>query len=218
MDGYTQLLIARHAEAWCNREQTIAGPKTCRGLTPTGRRQAARLAAHLASPSDRPVVDVVYSSPLPRTRETAAIIAAALHLPVAVEPDLREPDYGSADGQPWTDVVKAFGAAPALHPDRPIAPGAEPWTVHLARVRAAVAKLLNRHRGARILLVGHGETVTAAHHHFLHAEPGHVLPMTYLVDHASLTTWQQRPISWTRPELGPQWALNTHNDTAYLTG
>jgi 2,3-bisphosphoglycerate-dependent phosphoglycerate mutase len=34
-----ELLIARHGEAHCNRNQIVGGPKGCKGLTDRGRRQ-----------------------------------------------------------------------------------------------------------------------------------------------------------------------------------
>lgn len=62
----TELTIARHGQAWCNVEQTIGGLATCRGLTPAGHQQAARLAARLAvDHQQRPVV-ALYTSPLRR--------------------------------------------------------------------------------------------------------------------------------------------------------
>ncbi len=212
-----ELAIARHGQAWCNLEQTIAGPATCRGLTNVGRHQIRRLAGRLRHEHHtvRPV-DALYASPLPRTRQSAELIAAELALPYTVVDELREPDYGSADGARWADAVAAFGAAPALHPDQPITAGAEPWLDHLARVITALGAILTRHPGQRVLLVAHGETVTAAHHLFLAVPTTTMLPLAFTVDQASLTIWRQQPVSWLRPEAGLRWALDRHNDTAHL--
>jgi probable phosphoglycerate mutase len=207
-----ELSIARHGQAWCNLEQPIAGPATCRGLTDHGRGQAGRLAARLAADHQRPIT-ALYTSPLPRTRQTADIIAAAVDLPVTVIDELREPDYGTADGACWADVVAAFGAAPALHPDRPIADGAETWRQHQQRVHIALRGLLDRHVEQRIVVVAYGETVTAAHHLFCDTT---ALPVAFAVDQTALTTWRQQPISWLRPGDGLRWALIRHNDTRHL--
>jgi len=212
-----ELLIARHGQAWCNTDQTIGGPTSCRGLTPTGHRQAAQLAARLASEHIIKPFTALYASPLPRAQQTATAVATALRLPVTTVDDLREPDYGAADGQRWTDVIAAFGAAPTLHPDRPIAAGAESALAHLARARTALSDMLQAHPGGRILAVGHGETITAAHHLFLDIEPGRILPLAFTVDQASITTWRQQPVSWLRPDDGLRWALHRHNDIAHLT-
>jgi probable phosphoglycerate mutase len=223
MDG-SELLIARHGEAWCNRDQIIAGTATCRGLTPLGRHQAERLASHLAldsrsGPAGRPI-DAVYTSPIPRALQTAAIIADTLNLSATVGPDLREPDYGDADGLAWSDVVEGFharhGSVPALHPDRPIATDAEPWKAHQRRVHAVLTALLDRHAGQRLLLVGHGDTIIAAHHHFLGVDSASPQPLGYLCDYAGLTIWQRQPLSCSRPDAGRRWVLTAHNDTSHL--
>lgn len=208
-----ELTIARHGQAWCNTEQTIGGPTTCRGLTPTGRTQAERLAVRLAADHARHPYTALYTSPLPRTHQTADIIAAAVGLPATVIDDLREPDYGTADGARWADVVAAFDAAPALHPHRPIADGAETWHQHQQRVHAALRGLLTRHTGQRIVLVAHGETITAAHHLFCDTD---ALPIAFAVHQTALTTWRQQPISWLRPSDGLRWTLIRHNDTCHL--
>lgn len=40
----TELVLARHGEAHCNRDQIVGGPRGCRGLTDRGHRQARLLA------------------------------------------------------------------------------------------------------------------------------------------------------------------------------
>lgn len=209
----SELIIARHGQAWCNLEQTIGGPTTCRGLTPAGHAQAVRLAARLAAAHRRQPFAALYSSPLRRVRETVTAVADALDLAFTVVDDLREPDYGTADGTHWADVVAAFGAAPALHPDQPIAAGAETWRQHQRRVHTVLRALLDQHAGRRVVVVAHGETVTAAHHLFCDAD---TLPVAFAVDQAAVTVWQQQPISWLRPADGMRWALTRHNDTSHL--
>lgn len=212
----TELTIARHGQAWCNTDQTIGGPASCRGLTPTGHAQAARLATRLATDHQRHPIAGLYTSPLRRAQQTAAAIAAALHLPATIVNDLREPDYGSADGARWTDVITAFGAAPALHPDRPVATGAETWLQHQHRVHTVLEDLLDRHAGQRIIIIAHGETITAAHHLFLHLPHNRLAPIAFAADQAALTTWRQQPISWLRADDGLRWALIRHNDRSHL--
>jgi len=214
----TRLILARHGQAHCNVRGIIGGPRGCTGLTDHGHHQARQLAGRLRSEHATAPITAAYTTPLRRARETADIIADQLAMPATTVDDLREPDYGDADGKPWTDVVAAFGHIPAQHPDQPIAPGAESWAVYLQRTTATLRGILDRHRGGTVLLIGHGETVTAAAHLFLDLAAGLRASAAFAVHYASITRWEQQPLAWTRPEAGWRWTLLTHNDTAHLTG
>ena len=217
MTSPTELLIARHGEAHCNVNQLVGGPTGCTGLTNLGRRQAQQLAGRLhAEHTDQPFAALL-TSPLRRAAETAAIIATTLRLCPQEQPDLAEADYGTADGHTWNEVVRAFDGIPANEPHRPIAPGAETWAAYLERARAAINALLHRHQGERIIVIGHGETVVAAAHHFLNLPADSTAKAGFATHPASLTRWAQQPASWVRPDLGWRWALVVHNDTAHLS-
>ncbi len=85
----------RHGKRDC---QLIGDP----GLTAAGRAEAARLAAALAAEP----ITALFSSPLARARETAAIIAAALGLIVIEDPRLRERmNWGDIADQPFDDFI-----------------------------------------------------------------------------------------------------------------
>lgn len=212
----TRLILARHGQAHCNLRGIIGGPRGCTGLTNHGRQQAQRLAERLCTDHAQAPITAAYTTPLRRARETADILADHLDLPITTVDDLREPDYGDADGKPWTDVVTAFGRIPAQHPDRPIAPGAEPWTTYLQRVTAALRDILARHTGDTVLIVGHGETVTAAAHLFLDLAASLRASTAFAAHYASITRWEQQPLAWTQPSAGWRWTLLTHNDTTHL--
>jgi probable phosphoglycerate mutase len=201
MTAATRLILARHGQAHCNVLGAIGGPRGCTGLTDHGRHQVQQLAERLRAEHDLDSITAAYASPLPRARESAAIIADRLAIPIAVDPDLREPDYGDADGQLWTDVVAAFGGIPAQHADRPVAAGAETWTAYLRRATATLRAILDRHAGGTILIVGHGETVAAAAHHFLDLTAEIRAHVGFAAHYAGLTRWEQQPLSWTRPSL-----------------
>ncbi|MGH3831316.1 MAG: histidine phosphatase family protein [Pseudonocardiaceae bacterium] len=212
----TRLILARHGQAHCNAAGVIGGRRGCTGLTEHGRHQARLLAGRLgADHADKPFT-AAYTTPLPRTRQTADVITDTIALPVTTVDDLRETDYGDADGQPWSQVVAAFGRIPAQYPDHPIAQGAESWTTYLRRATAALRAILARHTGESVLVIGHGETVTAAAHLFLGLAADIQASAAFAVHYASITTWEHQPLSWTRPEAGWRWALLCHNDTAHL--
>jgi len=212
----TRLVLARHGQAHCNVRGIIGGPRGCTGLTDRGYQQARRLADRLyADHADAPIA-AVYTTPLRRARETADVVGDRLGLPVVTLDELREPDYGDADGTAWADVVAAFGRIPAQHPDQPIALGAEPWSAYLQRITTTLRDILARHSGTTVLIIGHGETVTAAAHLFLDLATDLRASAAFAVHYASITRWEQQPLAWTRPEVGWRWTLLTHNDTAHL--
>jgi broad specificity phosphatase PhoE len=101
--GDRYLVLVRHGEAAAGWDGD-ADP----GLSDLGRAQAQRVAAELAAIGPVPVV----ASPLRRTRETAAAIAAALGVDVAVEPAVGEvvapPEHqGLAARGPWLQRAMA---------------------------------------------------------------------------------------------------------------
>ncbi|APU13094.1 MULTISPECIES: histidine phosphatase family protein [Actinoalloteichus] len=213
----TRLTLARHGEAHCNVHGIIGGPRGCTGLTDHGYQQAHQLADRLRIDHAQTPITAAYTTPLRRARETADIIGHSLGLSITTLDDLREPDYGDADGKSWTEVVAAFGRIPAHHPDQPIAPGAEPWSAYLRRANATLCDILHRHTEGTVLIIGHGETVTAAAHLFLNLAASLRANTAFAVHYASITRWEQQPLAWTRPEAGWRWTLLNHNDTTHLT-
>lgn len=208
-----ELILVRHGEAHCNVAGLAGGEKTCTGLTPRGRSQVRALAERLRTEHRAGLaIEVMVSSPRLRARETAAILASALDLPLREEAALNGPAHGEADGQPWEDVLAAFGGPPQSDPDRPLAAGAETWNEYLARAGSALKRILGEHAGRRILVTGHAETISAAFTVLLGLAPGTSVRAGYAPDHASLTRWEQ-VLTW--PPHAP-WILRAFNDTSHL--
>jgi probable phosphoglycerate mutase len=210
MTETTTLLLTRHGQAHCNLAGIAGGEKSCTGLTGLGRQQVALLAERLSA-AEPP--GVLYASPRRRTLESAGILAAALGLEVRVEPGLRGPDHGQADGKPWEEINAAFGGPPQSDPDRAYAEGAETWNQYLTRAAAALTEITGRHPGQRILIAGHGETVDAAATAFLGLPPGSCTRAGFQTDHTAITSWFK-----IRNTLDQDlWILASHNDTRHLT-
>jgi 2,3-bisphosphoglycerate-dependent phosphoglycerate mutase len=205
----TTLIIARHGEAHCNRDQTIGGLRSCRGLTDHGQLQVRRLATIL---HDQYLpLHAIYASPLRRAADSAAILGTALGMPVTVEEELREQDHGQADGRTWAATVAAFGSIPALEADRPLAPDGETWRAYLQRSTVALTHILDRHQGHRILVVGHGETADTAFHLFLRLPATSRAHAGLVLHPAAVSVWQQVPLAQTQPSDAWRWTLVTHN-------
>ena len=93
------IAFVRHGETPPNRAGLLLG-RSDAALTEQGRAQAERLAKTLAGLG----VERVLTSPLRRTRDTAAPIAAACDRSVEVDERLIEVDYGEWEGSPFGDL------------------------------------------------------------------------------------------------------------------
>ncbi len=134
----TTLLLVRHGETDWNAEGRLQG-HTDRPLNDYGRRQARELAERLAGDG----VTAIYSSDLSRARETAQIVGERLGLPVEVDPDLREKDWGNWEGLTSDErlTVELEG---------------ETTEAHRERVMRAVDRIAARHPGETVVVVTHG--------------------------------------------------------------
>jgi broad specificity phosphatase PhoE len=134
----TTLLLVRHGETDWNAEGRLQG-HTDRPLNDFGRRQANELADRLAGDH----IAAIYASDLVRAKETAEIVGARLGLPVVVDPDLREKDWGSWEGLTSSErlTVEYEGETTEDHRDRTL---------------RALARIVERHPRQRVVVVTHG--------------------------------------------------------------
>jgi broad specificity phosphatase PhoE len=138
----TELLLVRHGETDWNADGRLQG-QTDRPLSDFGRRQAQQLAEELADEK----LEAIYASDLARARVTAEIVAARLGLPVLVDADLREKDWGNWEG--LTSVER----------DRVEFVG-ESTEEHRERILRALRRIADCHPdGGRVLVVTHGGSV-----------------------------------------------------------
>jgi probable phosphoglycerate mutase len=159
-----RFLLIRHAESEGNRDQVFTATPAI-GLTERGRRQARAAAQWLRG---RHAPREVVSSPYARARQTADILAQELDLPVVIEDDLRERDYGTLAGQAY--------ATPRVGYDRERywlwrPKGGETLEEVLARVGATLDRLAARAGEDEILVVSHGAVMMAVHRHVTGAWP-----------------------------------------------
>ncbi len=138
----TTLLLVRHGETDWNADGRLQG-QTDRPLNDYGRRQAQQLAGELAAGS----FEAIYASDLSRARETAEIVGERLGLAVALDPDLREKDWGT-----WEGLT-------AVERDRVGFVG-ESTEAHQERMLRALRRISDRHPGGkRVLVVTHGGSI-----------------------------------------------------------
>jgi probable phosphoglycerate mutase len=125
------------------------------GLTDEGRDQVRATADWLSPLAGS--IDVVVSSPVRRTRESADILGARLGREVDVEDGLAEMEFGTWEGLTFADIRERYPD----DLDRWLGSldhspgGGESLRVVEKRVLASLEALLSRHRGQTVLAVSH---------------------------------------------------------------
>jgi broad specificity phosphatase PhoE len=144
------LFLVRHGQTAANADGLLLG-RADPPLSPLGREQAAALAARI--PHDARIV----TSPLARTRETAA----ALGRPYEIDERWIELDYGDLDGMPLRDISPALWAQWRADPTF-IPAGGESLAALGVRVREACRELLDEIRDHDVAVVTHVSPIKAA--------------------------------------------------------
>jgi broad specificity phosphatase PhoE len=131
-------MLVRHGETDWNADGLLQG-HTDRPLSDFGRRQARQLADELEGEP----FDAIYASDLARARETAEIAGERLGLPVVLDTDLREKDWGTWEGLTAVerDRVELVGESTGAHQERML---------------RSLTRIAERHPGGRVLVVTHG--------------------------------------------------------------
>lgn len=133
-------------------------------LADAGRQQAATAAERIAAlAGDGRTVDAVYASPLERTRETAAPIAAAVGRKVQIERGLLECDFGEWTGAELKKLMKLpeWGTVQRA-PSTFRFPGGESFTEMQTRMVGAIDKVRAAHPGGVVVCVSHADPIKAA--------------------------------------------------------
>ena len=157
----TVTVLARHGATAMSVEKRFSGlGGSDPALSRLGEEQAMALAAELVA---RGGIERIVSSPLQRTRQTAAIASASLNLPVEVDDGLAECNFGEWDGltftevrERWPDVLEAW-----LESADVSSPGGESFNDVRARVLAARDRILKESAGQTVLVVAHVTPIKA---------------------------------------------------------
>lgn len=187
------LVLVRHGQTDANARGLLLG-RADPPLSELGRRQAAALAAHVPTPAR------VVTSPLRRTRETAAVFGA----PIDVDDRWIELDYGEFDGRPIGDVGAATWTAWRADPHF-VPPGGESLVTLGARVRSACEELVDEARDHDVVVVSHVSPIKAA--------------IAWTLDVGDEVSWRLfvQVASITRVVIGPAGpALHSFNELAPL--
>ncbi|WP_438854309.1 histidine phosphatase family protein [Agromyces sp. M3QZ16-3] len=174
------LALVRHGQTDWNLRGLMQG-RTDIPLNDTGRAQAREASRSL----DAAEWDVVVSSTLGRARETAAILADGLGLPVVGEyEDLVEQDFGDAEGTLVAQIDDRW-------PGREF-PGKEPEHEVGPRGARALERIAADHAGARVLAVAHGTLIR----HVLGELSGHEARSYPKLDNLSVSKVGRADAAW----------------------
>jgi broad specificity phosphatase PhoE len=153
----TRLILVRHGAT----EANLRAPYTLQGLRPDadlaseGVAQAQAAAEILGTFA----IGFIYCSPLLRARRTAGLINEVLRAPLDIEPALVEVDIGRWAGLTWEEIERRWPKELRAFRDDPERRGylrGENLADVRRRAVPAVERLIDRHTGETILVVGHG--------------------------------------------------------------
>jgi probable phosphoglycerate mutase len=153
----TTLILVRHGATSLTADKRFSGglASSNPGLTDEGRAQVREVADWLAPLGES--VEVVVTSPVRRTRESAEILAARLGRDLVEEPGFAEMEFGAWDGltfaevrERYPDEIQGWLGALDVAP-----PGGESFGEVEKRVVAGLEQVLADHAGQTVLVVSH---------------------------------------------------------------
>ena len=155
----TRLIFVRHAEAEGNIGRIFHGWYDSH-ITEKGHKQAKMAAQRLANVP----IDVLYSSSLTRTLETAQYIADIKKLSIIKTDKLKEINGGDWENRAWDDL-------PGLYPQENFTwenephihqmPNGESMEEFYNRLLAEVMYIIKQNRGRNVCIVTHGTAIRA---------------------------------------------------------
>ncbi|MDO8593900.1 MAG: class I tRNA ligase family protein [bacterium] len=154
----TKLILLRHGESQKNVQHILDDTPDAFPLTHEGKRKAKEAAAFVRAQGS---VDAVYSSPVRRAKETAAIVAKAVGIEVKIEERFREVDSGDWDGKHEGDpaLEKERGAYRELPPEVYFQTNrggsGESWEEVEKRMMEGLSIILQKHAGETVVIVSH---------------------------------------------------------------
>ncbi len=219
-----EIVLVRHAEPdWEPGGFAVDHPV----LTERGRAQAECVAESLGAER----FDAIYSSPLPRTVETAAPLLERLGREATVEPWLEELRLPPLEGKTQDEVTRFFEQARSRDMEQwwQALPGGEPFRHFYERVSAGIEGLLiGHHRMSthengghriwslpreprRILVLGHQGTNAVILSHLLGIDPVPWAWVRFQSCHAGISR-----VHTTAAASGAIWVLDYFNRAAHL--
>lgn len=183
----TEIVFVRHGQTAANIDGLLVGRKDVL-LTDLGHLQAEHAARRVRELHPEALV----SSPLQRTRQTAAPISAETKLLPKVEEDIAEFSFGDFEGLSEREALSSHPHLRPLiqgeaHPDE-VWPGGESGSTFVARVFAGLGRIVVEHPDSRVVVVTHGGVIGSFVARLASATATSFFP--YLVGNCSISTFE----------------------------
>lgn len=205
----TTLCVVRHGETTWNAEKRLQGHLDV-PLNANGVAQAHATAALLREQRFNAIV----SSDLARAAQTARVIATACALAPETSTAWRERHYGHFQGLGYADAARHHPEDYARFEQRDVhfafRNGGESLAAFDRRIRAALAALLARHQGDRVLLVTHGGVLDILNR--IARDRPLDLPRDFLIPNAALNWLSHDGQRWQVDVWAEQTHLNASRD------
>lgn len=180
----TRLIFVRHAEAEGNIGRVFHG-WTDSQITEKGHIQAQRVAGRLKGEN----IDVLYSSSLKRTIQTAEYISKAKNLPIIRTDKLKEINGGDWEDRRWDELpvvwpeqYDTWEHKPHMHQ----MPNGESMKDFQARLISEVKYIIDNNQGKDICIVTHGTAIRALMCYFFHCDLDEIINVVWY-DNTSVT-------------------------------
>jgi broad specificity phosphatase PhoE len=152
-----RLVLVRHGESAGNVTRIFTTTPMTLPLTELGRKQAREAASAILAISNP---RIVVASPYVRARDTGAIIAEQLKLPLEVREGLHERETGEFAGKPYESIFEAEGYD-HTRPWTWVPPGGESYEHVRDRVGPILDELVARFVDDDVAVVSHGGVMLA---------------------------------------------------------
>lgn len=159
----TKLYLIRHGETEQNKTGVLMG-STDTPLNDHGRLQAATLGERLNALE----VDSIFSSPLSRAVETAALVFGE-EAPIITDSSLQEFHFGEWEGMHFSEIARQY---PEIWQkwltdwEQTHIPGGEAFPAFKHRVISVVEEIVRYNAGKRVAVVSHGGCIRSLLAHF----------------------------------------------------
>jgi len=147
-----KLFLIRHGQA-INSVKKILMSHPEKGecaLTNKGEEQIAELSKELKNKN----IDVIFSSPLERTMQTAEIISKKIGAEVIVDERLKEIEAGTFEGKSWKEYLDLY--PDSLNPGKTDKYGIEGLENIRERTESFIGKINEKYKNKNIVVVSHG--------------------------------------------------------------